>query len=125
MSKPLDSTRLQELQYAATRVLTRLQDTDLPEFLANEDLQDIALLQLVIIGEAAARVSEVTKQQYPQVEWRRAAGLRNFIVHEYAKVDFVVIWSTITQELPSLVSELPSVLEQIIATEQAMRNSSV
>ncbi|WP_051718723.1 DUF86 domain-containing protein [Hymenobacter sp. IS2118] len=125
MSKPLDSTRLQELHYAATRVLTRLQDTGLPEFLADEDLQDIALLQLVIIGEAAARVSEATKQQYPQIEWRRAAGLRNFIVHEYAKVDFEVIWSTITQELPGLVTELPSVLEQVIATEQAARNARV
>ncbi|OGX82464.1 HepT-like ribonuclease domain-containing protein [Hymenobacter glacialis] len=125
MSKPLDSTRLQELHYAATRVLTRLQDTNLPEFPANEDLQDIALLQLVIIGEAAARVSEATKQRYPQIEWRRAAGLRNFIVHEYAKVDFEVIWSTVTQELPGLVSELPSVLEQIITTEQIARNNSV
>ena len=125
MSKPLDSTRLQELQYAAVRIVTRLQDASLTEFLSDEDLQDIALLQLVVIGEAAARVSEATKQQYPQIEWRRAAGLRNFIVHEYAKVDFTVVWSTITEELPGLVAELPAVLAQVVAEEQLRRHGGV
>ncbi|WP_310392020.1 HepT-like ribonuclease domain-containing protein [Hymenobacter sp.] len=125
MSKPLDSTRLQELQYAAKRVTTRLQHSSLSDFLADEDLQDIALLQLVVIGEAAAKISEATRQRHPQIDWRRAAGLRNFIVHEYAKVDFALIWSTITQELPGLVSELPAVLMQVLAAEKTNTSSSV
>ena len=61
MSKQLDSTRLQHLQYAAERLLKRLNGITLDDFLANEDLQDIALWQFTVIGEAATHVSETLR----------------------------------------------------------------
>ena len=84
-------TRLQHLQYAAERLLKRLSGITLDDFLANEDLQGIALRQFTVIGEAATHVSEALKRQHPQIDWRRAANFRNFVVHEYFRVDFTLI----------------------------------
>ena len=125
MSKQLDSTRLQHLQYAAERLLRRLSGSTLAEFLADEDLQDIALRQFTVMGEAAAHVSEALKQQYPQIDWRRATGFRNFVVHEYFRVDFTLVWDTVVSVLPPLVAELPTLLQQVIAAEQAKTQGSV
>ena len=117
MSKRLDSVILQELHYAANRAWSRTQGSDLTAFLQNEDLQDIVLRQLTIVGEAAARVSADTKQRYPQIEWRRTTGMRNFVVHEYFRVDFTLIWDAVTTLLPALLLELPGVLAAVLITE--------
>ena len=77
MSKRLDSTILQELNYAANRAFSRLQNSTLANFLRDEDSQDIVLRQLTIVGEAASWVSDGAKQRYPQIDWRRIMGMRN------------------------------------------------
>lgn len=119
MNKSPDSTRIQELYTAVERVVARLYGSTLDEFLADLDLQDIALMQFVVLGEAAAHVSEATRRRYPQIAWRKAAATRNFIVHEYAKVDFVQVWDTVMDDLPGLLAELPAVLAQVLADEKA------
>ena len=125
MSKRLDSTILQELHYAADRVVHRTQHSTLDDLLQDEDLQDIVLRQLTVIGEATARVSDGTKQLYPQIDWRRITGMRNFVVHEYFRVDFTAIWDVLINHLPPLLLELPAVLAQVLADEQSRQASSV
>ena len=125
MSKRLDSTILQELHYATERVIRRTQHSTLADLLADEDLQDIVLRQLTIIGEATARVSDGTKQRYPQIDWRRITGMRNFVVHEYFRVDFAAIWAVVIHHLPVLLLELPPVLAQVLADEQSRQPPSV
>ncbi len=125
MSKRLDSTILQELQYAVNRILFRTQSSTLAEFLRDEDLQDIVLRQLLVAGEAAARVSEVAKQRYSQIDWRRMAGMRNFIADEYFRLDFPIIWDVIENHLPPLAVELPDVLTQVLADEQSRQAPGV
>ncbi|MGI4873494.1 MAG: HepT-like ribonuclease domain-containing protein [Janthinobacterium lividum] len=125
MSKPLDSTRLQHLGYAAERVLNRLGDTTLQEFLADEDLQDILLRQFTVIGEAAAHISDSVKQRFPHLNWRQVVGFRNFVVHEYFRIDFTLVYDTATGVLPRLVADLPAVLQQILADEATKQQSSV
>lgn len=125
MSKRLDSTILQELLYAVNRACGRTQHSSLPAFLQDEDLQDIVLRQLTIVGEAAARVSADTRQRYPQVDWRRITGMRNFVVHAYFRVDFTLIWKAVTTLLPPLLLELPGVLAHVLADEQSRQNPGV
>ena len=125
MSKLLDSTRLQHLQYAAERLLKRLHSSTLDAFLADEDLQDIALRQFTVMGEAVAHVSEALKQQHPQIDWRRATGFRNFVEHEYFRVDFTLVWDTVSNVLPPLVAELPALLQQVVADEKARARGGV
>ena len=62
MSKRLDSKRLQHLVYAATCLISRLHTVALANFLTDEDLQDIALRQFMVMDEAAAHVSAAVRQ---------------------------------------------------------------
>lgn len=113
------------MHYAANRAYSRTQHSNLTAFLQDEDLQDIVVRQLTLVGEAAARVSTDTQQRYSQIDWRRITGMRNFVVHEYFRVDFTLIWNAVTTLLPALLIELPGILTHILAAEQARQTPGV
>ena len=55
-----------------------------------------------IIGEAANRLSEPLRVQYPDVPWADVVALRNILVHHYFGVDLDEIWDTVQSDLPFL-----------------------
>lgn len=59
-----------------------------------------------IIGEAARRVSENTRDNLPAVPWRQMIGLRNILIHEYGEVNLEQLWDTIHRDLPDLISRI-------------------
>ena len=125
MSKLLNSTRLEHMLEAAERIVRRMPDVSLADFLADEDLQDIALRRLMVIGEAASHVSTDVREHFPQVEWQAVRGMRNFVAHEYFRVDLDDVWDAVVGNVPSLLIELPAIIAQVKAEEQANRASGV
>ena len=112
-----DSTRLQHILQAAKRVLTRLGSTDLAAFLRDEDLQDIVVRQFTIIGEAANHISPTLMARHPGVDWRQVVRFRNFVIHEYFRVDYATIWDTATGIVPLLIPPLEAALTDALREE--------
>jgi len=72
----------------------------------------LALTRLVeIIGEAAARVSAQTREQYPDIPWIEMIGLRNRLIHGYDAVDLDILWDILKEDLPPLIQRLRVLLE--------------
>jgi uncharacterized protein with HEPN domain len=65
---------------------------------------------LEIVGEAASRVPVTIQQRHPKIPWPQIIGMRNRLVHGYDIVDYDVIWSTVTEDLPPLIAELEEIL---------------
>ena len=65
-----------------------------------------------IIGEAAAHVSQQTRERYPKIPWEDIVGMRNRIVHGYDEVDFDILWDVVELHLPPLVDEVRRALDQ-------------
>lgn len=76
------------------------------EFLENVQLQDSVIRRLLVIAEAARRVSETTRQALPQIAWQEINGMRNRLVHEYDAVNLSIVWDVVQSEIPSLIEEL-------------------
>jgi uncharacterized protein with HEPN domain len=57
------------------------------DFLGDELRQSAVLQKLIVIGEAAARLSPAFREQHPEVEWADIVGFRNIAVHAYFAVD--------------------------------------
>ena len=57
------------------------------EFLETQLIQDGAVRQLEIIGEATKNLSRDTTEQYPQIPWKEIAGMRDKLIHVYFGVD--------------------------------------
>jgi uncharacterized protein with HEPN domain len=78
------------------------------EFLTNVQLQDAVIRRLLVIAEAARRVSEATRQTLPTIAWQAINGMRNRLVHEYDDVDLNIVWNVVQDEIPPLIEELTS-----------------
>lgn len=74
----------------------------------------LALTRLVeIIGEAASRVSQETRDALPEVPWRNMIGMRNRVIHDYGNVNYDILWKTAAKRIPELIA----ILERIVSPE--------
>ncbi|MGK7910839.1 MAG: DUF86 domain-containing protein [Synechococcus sp.] len=62
--------------------------------------------RLLIVAEAARRVSEAKRQSLPNISWQEINGMRNRLVHEYDDVNLDIVWNVIQSEIPTLIQEL-------------------
>jgi uncharacterized protein with HEPN domain len=75
---------------------------DEARFLADELVQSAVLQKLSIIGEAAARLSDATRDDFPEIPWKEIVGFRNIAVHAYFSVDWRIVFVTVADDLPLL-----------------------
>ncbi|MBI5560841.1 MAG: DUF86 domain-containing protein [Deltaproteobacteria bacterium] len=71
---------------------------------------DAVVRNLEIIGEAAKKVPEEIRRRCPDVEWKRIAGLRDILIHEYFGIDVNIIWDIIRNRLSPLERQIRKIL---------------
>ena len=74
----------------------------------NTDRQLVLSLvkSIEIIGEAAARVSQETRENHPEIPWPKIIAMRNRLVHAYFEINLTRVWETVQNDVPHLVSLL-------------------
>ncbi len=82
------------------------------EFLANTEKQDAVIKRLEIIGEAVKNLPVRLRKKYPQIPWRKIAGMRDVLVHAYFGISMERVWKTVRKELPPFKIEIKKILEE-------------
>jgi uncharacterized protein with HEPN domain len=59
--------------------------------------------RIQLVGEAASQVSEETRAEMPNIEWRRIVGMRHLVVHRYWDIDLDIVWGVVNEHLPRLI----------------------
>lgn len=105
-----------EIEAALWRVRHMIEAVEhIREFLGTRDVAAFVMdLQCVyavraafsMMGEAASKVPESIRGEFPEIEWREIRGFRNFIVHVYDQVDPVRLHQTVEVSLPGLLERL-------------------
>ena len=99
---------LLDMLQSAELVVTYTAQCTKDEFLNDIQLQDSVIRRLLVIAEAARRVSEATRQTLPNISWQEINGMRNRLVHNYDDVNLAIVWDVIQFEIPRLIAELKS-----------------
>jgi uncharacterized protein with HEPN domain len=83
------------------------------EFLSDPKTQDAVVRSFEVMGEAAKRVSEDLRALAPDIPWRKIAGFRDVLIHQYEGVDLEEVWKRVEGDLPPLRGRLQALLEQL------------
>lgn len=109
-----DILRLRHVHQAYQDVLDLISQADVDEvgFINNKTLQLAVERLFEIAGEAARSVTDETRYLLSNIPFREIISMRNFLIHEYHRIDPSVVWNTIEQEIPLVIEELERVLEE-------------
>lgn len=107
-----DDSYLLDMLLAARKAAKFGQGLSYEQFIRSDLHQNAIFKVLEIIGEAASRISDTTREAHPGIPWPDVVGLRNRIVHAYFEIDLDVIWNIVTGDVPSLIAELERIAPQ-------------
>ncbi len=74
---------------------------------------DGVVRNLEIIGEAVKNIPADVKKKYPEIEWRKIAGLRDILIHEYSGVDLRIVWDVVVNKLPPLKESVKRIMKEL------------
>jgi len=83
------------------------------EFAGNAVLKRACVRAIEVIGEATKKVPESFRAKYPEVEWKKMAGMRDKLIHEYFGVDYSVVYDVARNKAAVLCQQI----ELVIARE--------
>lgn len=72
---------------------------------------NLSLVRLLeVIGEAARGISVEFRQEHPDLPWKSMIGMRDRLIHGYFDINLEVVWKTVTEDLPPLISQLEKIV---------------
>jgi uncharacterized protein with HEPN domain len=101
-----DSVYLRHILDAINTVEEYLRNTDENTFKVTGLLQDGAIRQIEVIGEAVRHISKDLRRTYPEIPWQDIAGMRDKLIHDYFGVDIEKVWLTTQEDLPVLKQQV-------------------
>lgn len=107
-----DRQALADIITAIEQIVRYSQNLDRESLQNNDEKQAAILYRLVIIGEATKRLSQEYRTRFSTIPWRQMAGLRDVVVHDYDELDFEILWNVVHINLPNMLPELKSILDE-------------
>jgi uncharacterized protein with HEPN domain len=109
MLKP-DVIRLRHMREAAAYAL------EMAAGRTRSDLDKNAMLRMAlthcpeVLGEAASKVTPETRAELPSIPFAQIVSMRHRLIHAYFDVDLDIVWTTVVDDLPPLLSALDAAL---------------
>lgn len=104
---------LDDMLAFAERVRDYSNGMDQQQFEADELRYDAILRNLELIGEAATHIPEDVRRVHSSVPWRKIIATRNRLIHGYLGIDTDTLWSIVEGDIPSLITQLHSLKQQL------------
>lgn len=106
---------LRHIQDCIGKIQEYTKDLDEDGFLKNTMIQDAVIRNFEIIGEATKQLNSDFRAKYPTIEWKKIAGMRDKLIHDYIGVDLWAVWGVVESIIPNLAQQI----DEIVKTNSA------
>ncbi len=115
---------LRQIEEAAVKIIDRFEPirriSDFTHSSAGVEKMDAICMMLIVIGESLKNLDKITGgtllPQYPQVDWKKAKGMRDILAHHYATMDAEAVFYTCKEKIPQLLKTIQRILKDLGVT---------
>jgi len=112
---------LMQIHDSVEKILRRFKainkSDDFIETEEGQDKLDAICMQLIAIGESLKNIDKITNSEflilYPEIEWKKAKGLRDIITHHYFDLDAETVFSVCEIEIPKMQKTIKKMIQDI------------
>lgn len=105
---------LESMIAATERAISYVEGMTFDSFLDDTKTQDAAVLNLVVLSEAAKGIPSDMRDSHSEIPWRQIAGFRNRVAHSNTTVDLsldhTIVWGILMNDLPTLLKNLKALV---------------
>ena len=105
------SVYLEDISESAELVIEYCKAITEEEFYKSTEKQDAVLRRIQIIGDAAKAVPEKDREKWNHIPWKKIAGMRDIVVHEYFGVTLAMVWKVAVKDIPELKEQIDRILD--------------
>ncbi|MBP0017281.1 MAG: DUF86 domain-containing protein [Cyanobacteria bacterium SBLK] len=102
---------LEDILTSGEKILNYTAGMTFDEFIADTRTFDAVARNLQIIGEAVKNIPSEIRDRYPAIEWRKIAGLRDFLAHAYFSIENEILWDVVQTKISPLLAQVEQILQ--------------
>ena len=93
---------VQHILVETTFILNHIANKTKDEVVNDEVLCRAVVRSIEIIGEASKKIDDEFKSIHHQIEWKKIAGTRDKLIHDYFGIDYDIVWDILENKIPDL-----------------------
>ena len=103
---------IEHIRACISRIKEYTEGIDEDGFLKNNLIQDAVIRNFEIIGEATKKLNDDFRAKYSEIEWKKIAGMRDKLIHDYIGVDLWAVWGVVENIIPTLDTQIEEILKK-------------
>jgi uncharacterized protein with HEPN domain len=112
---------LHQIQESAQKVVQRFEPisrpNDFTDTTSGVEKMDAICMMLIVIGESLKKLDKMTDNdlltKYPDVDWKKAKGMRDIITHHYADINAETVFFTCKKKIPDLLGTIQKIINDL------------